>query len=303
MLTRILGGSLVFSSGVFGGAYLFSKHNNDREQPTDSSAATDSSVKTGAPLYDAKTSEGIYNSIARDYDDKVHMDEFFMGMLLLRRYLLSYARGETLEVSTGTGRNLTYYDGKKVETLTCSDKSREMLLEATEKAKKECMVKNIKFCIADVLNLTDAESTDSTSKKKAKNPEIPSRYGPLLRDQVVFPENHFDTVVDTFGLCSCEDPVKAVKGMVRALKPGGVLILLEHGRGTWNLVNSILESQEKNHFKRWGCHFNRDIMAIIEQISHDEDASIIHLQRWHFGTTVACVVQKGTLKHEQHHKE
>jgi methyltransferase OMS1 len=292
MLARILGGSLVFSSGVVGGAYLFSKDDSDREQPTDSSTSADSLAQHDAPLYDVKASDGIYNSIARDYDGKVHMDEFFMGMLLLRRYILSYARGRTLEVSTGTGRNLTYYHGDKVETLTCSDKSREMLLEATEKAKKECMVKNINFCIADVLNLTDAETIGSNSNTNAKTPETSSRYGPLLRDTVVFPESHFDTVVDTFGLCSCEDPVKAIKEMMRALKPGGFLILLEHGRGTWDFVNSILKSQEKNHFKRWGCHFNRDIVAIIEQITKEEDASIINLQRWHFGTTVACVVQK-----------
>jgi len=37
-----------------------------------------------------------------------------------------------------------------------------------------------------------------------------------------FPDNSFDTVVDTFGLCSIEDPVKAVQEMQRVCKPEGI---------------------------------------------------------------------------------
>ena len=53
----------------------------------------------------------------------------------------------------------------------------------------------------------------------------------------------FDTVVDTFGLCSYEDPIAALREMRRVCQPGGQVLLLEHGRSylpplNWSLPSS-----------------------------------------------------------------
>lgn len=49
-----------------------------------------------------------------------------------------------------------------------------------------------------------------------------------------FPNASFDTVIDTFGLCSVEDPVAMLREMARVCKPDGRVYLLEHGRSaTW----------------------------------------------------------------------
>lgn len=44
-----------------------------------------------------------------------------------------------------------------------------------------------------------------------------------------FEDSSFDTVVDTFGLCSYDDPVLVLKEMKRVCKPDGLILLLEHG--------------------------------------------------------------------------
>lgn len=267
-IVKVFAGGAIFSAGALLGLQSTQQAKSSKHEELSSDESW-------------KESEKIFKSIAGEYDSKISMDEFFMGMLLLRRFLVGQAEGKTLEVSAGTGRNLPYYDAGKVTSLICSDTNREMLLEATEKVKAS-RLSDVRFCIANAEKLTSETAIDGVSTE--------TKYRPLLRNATVFPPNYFDTVVDTFGLCSCSDPRQAVKEMVAALKPGkGLLILLEHGQGTWGFVNRILDAQEKNHFNSWGCNFNRDIVKLIED---RDDLEILHLKRWHFGTTVACVARR-----------
>ena len=61
-----------------------------------------------APFSERSTAQ--FNEIAMLYDEKINMDEFVMGVKVLRRYLAGKARGQVLEVASGTGRNLDYYN-------------------------------------------------------------------------------------------------------------------------------------------------------------------------------------------------
>ena len=46
-----------------------------------------------------------------------------------------------------------------------------------------------------------------------------------------FPDNCFETVVDSFGLCSYDDPVAVLREVKRVCRAqGGKIVLLEHGR-------------------------------------------------------------------------
>ncbi|KAJ3129302.1 Methyltransferase-like protein 7B [Physocladia obscura] len=71
--------------------------------------------------------------------------------------------------------------------------------------------------------------------------------------------NSFDSVLDTFGLCSVRDPTQSVINMRNLCKPGGKIVLLEHGRSAFplqfiaDMLNSALDKTAQNHAEKWGC--------------------------------------------------
>jgi len=81
-----------------------------------------------------------------------------------------------------------------------------------------------------------------------------------------FATSTFDTVVDAFGLCSHEDPVQVLREISRVCKPDGRILLLEHGRAHYDFLNARLDSSAEAHHQKWGCYWNRDINAIINQV-------------------------------------
>ena len=207
--------------------------------------------------YDERTRMSAFNTIAPKYDKEIGMDEFFMGMLLLRRWLLRSAVGNTLEVGAGTGRNLPYY--KRCDSVTFTDQSREMLDQIEAK-----------------LPLPSPRLYGSTPTAEVKQ---------MSTSKLAFPDNSFDTVVSTFGLCSYEDPLGALSEMQRVCKPEGRILLLEHGQGTWGFINRWLAMGAANHAKHYGCVWNKPIAALVDEAG----LSVLRSRRWHFGTTYSIV--------------
>jgi hypothetical protein len=134
-----------------------------------------------------------YDDGAGSYDDEIGMDELVMGVKLMRRWHLAKASGATLEVAAGTGRNLPYYDFTAVTSLTAVDTSRPMLQVA---APKVVAGSPVELRVADANNLS-------------------------------FPDDSFDTVVDTFGLCSFEVLVRTAAVFKNAII---TRIYLQHTR-------------------------------------------------------------------------
>ncbi|ETS74449.1 hypothetical protein PFICI_14315 [Pestalotiopsis fici W106-1] len=90
-------------------------------------------------------------------------------------------------------------------------------------------------------------------------PRLSRKAAPAVKD------GRYDTVVQTFGLCSVRDPTRLLENMARVVRPGsGRIILIEHGRSWWDLVNGLLDRSASGHFERFGCWWNRDIEAIVE---------------------------------------
>ena len=100
-----------------------------------------------------------------------------------------------------------------------------------------------------------------------------------------FVDNRFDGVISTFGAMFAPDQQATASELLRVCKPGGQILLLEHGRGHFEWINSILDSSAVQHAQKWGCWFNRPLDRHIEQSGLIVDS----MWRWHFGTTYYVV--------------
>jgi len=109
----------------------------------------------------------------------------------------------------------------------------------------------------------------------------------LLTDASSLPHEScsFDTVVDTFGLCSYENPALVLREMARVVRPasqGGRILLLEHGKSQHDWLNKLLLWQGRKHCRAWGCDLDRDIPQLVA----DSGLRIVEQQ----------VLKQGTLR-------
>lgn len=229
----------------------------------------------------------VWTKEAPCFDQEVRWTESLWGINYLRRRLLKRARGKTLEVGVGTGRNLetsayTWPWQKKekgffstpsppVTDLTCIDLVVEMLREAETKA---AAFKN---------------GPNEQALREGRIHFIQGDAAALPFPKELREEDKFDTVIQTMGLCSESDPHQALKEMQRVCKRDGQILLLEHGRSTWPWLNHLLDGLAKSHAVRFGCWWNRDIGAIL----HNSGLIIETEERWHLGTTSFIIAKPG----------
>ncbi|CAK4639062.1 hypothetical protein LEN26_008306 [Aphanomyces euteiches] len=182
------------------------------------------------------------------YDKEIDFDETMTGIKLMRRFLLKNASGSILEVAAGTGRNVPYYPSGSNVLLT--DLSSNMLAQ-------------IKHLPADFQTAV------------------------MSAEELTVGDGEYDTVVDTFALCSVDNPVTMLKEMQRVCKTDGKILLLEHGKSHYSWLTYILDKFALKHAERWGCFWNRD----IEQIVADAGLEVETMHRFHFGTTYYIVAR------------
>eukprot|EP00171_Calliarthron_tuberculosum_P021006 IDg21006t1 len=118
-----------------------------------------------------------------------------LGLTEARENTLQRAHGDVLELGVGTGVNLPLYTRDNLSSLTAADASAAMLAEAEGRAR------------AARAHLVRADAA-----------------------ALPFDDAMFDTVVDTFSLCTFKDPYAALCEMHRVLRPvrASRLLLVEH---------------------------------------------------------------------------
>lgn len=156
------------------------------------------------------------------YDRQI---SFFERILFAggRQWVCGQAHGRVLELAVGTARNLPHYPGDT--TVTGVELSPEMLALGRQRATELGHE-------AD-LRLGDAQALE-------------------------FPDDSFDTVVCTLGLCTIPDPRRAVAEAWRVLRVGGQILLLEHVRSPLLPVRALQRLLEPLSVRFAADHLTRE---------------------------------------------
>lgn len=134
-----------------------------------------------------------------------------LGLQRLRRKILNLVSGDKiLEIGAGTGLNIPVYpDGKEI---VCIEPKFGMIKKAIKRAEKH--EKKVYFVCSEVETLP-------------------------------FKSETFDVVFATFVFCEVKDPEGGFNEILRVLKSGGKLILLEHVRPNGKIISKVFDIGNK----------------------------------------------------------
>jgi ubiquinone/menaquinone biosynthesis C-methylase UbiE len=150
-----------------------------------------------------------------------------------REKVVPMAEGLVLEVGIGSGLNIPFYDSTKVDK---------------------------------ILGLDPSEELNRMALKVAADKGIPVEFILGGAEAIPLPDNHVDTVLVTYTMCTIPEVAAANKEILRVLKPQGKMIFCEHG-----LAPDANISKWQNRIDPYwgkiagGCHLNRNIPALIAE--------------------------------------
>lgn len=148
-----------------------------------------------------------------------------------RQKVVPRARGTVLEIGIGTGLNLPYYDASRV---------------------------------ARVIGVDPSESAWDLAAQRAGSVAFPVEFIGLPGERLPLADDSVDCIVMTFSLCTIPDPLRALEGMLRVLRPGGELLFAEHGLAP----DARVQRWQQRLNGPWsrlagGCQLNRDIAGLL----------------------------------------
>ncbi|CAO3566433.1 unnamed protein product [Mortierella alpina] len=304
----VIGGLLTYATGVSAAMTFL---------PSSKPASESESGNDRFPS--ESTRRTTFDTLAPGYDSEVGTHEYLLGIQRRRKRLLKLAQGRVLEIASGTGRNVDYYTKGCCDEIVFSDFSEGMMEVLKQKVAASDLGKRYDYQKRrqQQLELERIAHSRQVSEKQERDPshedavavptteEAPSQQGSSTMTQptklveteirfktlnaaaIPYPDQSFDTVVDTFGLCSFEDPVQVLKEMKRVLRVGGKLLLLEHGNSHWGFMKDMQAKQLDRHVHKYGCYWNRE----IEELVAEAGLKVVEKERSQLGTVYYIVAE------------
>ncbi len=141
------------------------------------------------------------------------------------------AKGVVLEIGIGSGLNLPYYNADTIER---------------------------------VIGLDPSEESWDLAADRIAAANFDVEFIGLPEGEIPLDDSSVDTIVVTYALCTIPDPVAALQGLRRVLRPSGHLIFCEHGKAPDAKVHKWQNRLDGIWGKfAGGCHLNRDIPEIL----------------------------------------
>ncbi len=150
----------------------------------------------------------------------------------VRRELVSQASGVVLEIGAGTGLNFPFYTPERCERVEAVEPDPAMLRYA---------------------------------RQRLESAHLPITLTSASIEALPFADQTFDSVVVTLVLCSVADPLQGLQEILRVLRPGGTLLLLEHVRAQGAVPARLQDALVPVTTRLFGnCHWNRDTAQLLQ---------------------------------------
>ncbi|WP_110205549.1 class I SAM-dependent methyltransferase [Nocardioides daejeonensis] len=127
---------------------------------------------------------------------------------------------------------------------------------------------NIRFYPPEVSEVHAVEPSDrgwALSERRRSRTAVPIERVGLDGQRIDVADGAYDAVLCTFSLCTIPDPALALAEMRRAVRPGGTVHILEHGRAADPGVRRWQQRLEPVQRRvAGGCHLTRDPVALAQ---------------------------------------